>query len=45
MITRSSQIDVSELEIEVTTKDIKNLHIGVYPPDGHVRVSAPLEYD
>jgi predicted metal-dependent hydrolase len=23
-------------------KDIKNLHIGVYPPDGRVRVAAPL---
>lgn len=26
-------------------KDIKNLHIGVYPPDGRVRVATPLLVD
>jgi hypothetical protein len=26
----------------VVRKDIKNLHLGVYPPDGRVRVAAPL---
>ncbi|XKK40083.1 M48 family metallopeptidase [Nocardiopsis sp. ARC36] len=26
-------------------KDIKNLHIGVYPPLGRVRVAAPLRFD
>ena len=26
-------------------KDIKNLHIGVYPPNGTVRVAAPLSLD
>lgn len=35
-------IDVDEIPIEVHRKDIKNLHVGVYPPDGKVRVSAPL---
>ena len=29
------------IEIEVVQKPIKNLHIGVYPPDGRVRVAAP----
>lgn len=32
---------VSGMEIEVTKKDIKNIHLGVYPPDGRVRVAAP----
>lgn len=29
------------IDIEVVQKPIKNLHIGVYPPDGRVRVAAP----
>jgi predicted metal-dependent hydrolase len=28
--------------VEVVHKDIKNLHVGVYPPNGRVRVAAPL---
>lgn len=28
--------------MEVVRKDIKNLHLGVYPPSGRVRVAAPL---
>lgn len=28
--------------MEVVRKDIKNLHVGVYPPSGRVRVAAPL---
>lgn len=35
-------ITVSGLEVEVVRKDIKNLHLGVYPPHGHIRVAAPL---
>lgn len=31
--------------MEVVRKDIKNLHVGVYPPDGRVRVAAPLHID
>ena len=42
MTTSSSQIEIGDIEVEVISKDIKNLHIGVYPPDGNVRVSAPL---
>ncbi|NLI74706.1 MAG: M48 family metallopeptidase [Euryarchaeota archaeon] len=36
---------VSDIVIEVVRKDIKNLHIGVYPPDGRVRVATPLLVD
>lgn len=32
---------VSGIPVDVVRKDIKNLHIGVYPPDGRVRVAAP----
>lgn len=31
--------------MEVVRKDIKNLHLGVYPPSGRVRVAAPLSVD
>lgn len=38
-------IRVSGINVEVVRKDIKNLHIGVYPPEGRVRVAAPLLMD
>jgi len=38
--TRS--ITVSGIKVEIVRKDIKNLHLGVYPPQGRVRVAAPL---
>lgn len=45
MSTAKSTIEVSGTTIAVAFKDIKNLHISVYPPEGQVRVSAPLQYD
>ena len=36
------RITVSGMAVEVVRKDIKNLHLGVYPPLGRVRVAAPL---
>jgi len=38
-------ITVSGLTVEVVRKPIKNLHLGVYPPQGRVRVAAPLAVD
>jgi len=38
-------IRVSGIDVEVVRKDIKNLHVGVYPPEGRVRVAAPLLLD
>lgn len=37
------QISVSNIKIDIEKKDIKNLHLGVYPPNGRVRVAAPLK--
>jgi predicted metal-dependent hydrolase len=34
---------VADLDIEVIQKDIKNIHLAVYPPIGRVRIAAPLE--
>lgn len=39
------QITVNDLVVDVVRKDIKNLHLAVYPPDGRVRVAAPLLVD
>ncbi len=42
MITDKSQIRVNGVPVEIVRKGIKNLHLGVYPPHGRVRVAAPL---
>lgn len=36
------QIEISGINIEIQKKNIKNLHLVVAPPDGKVRVSAPM---
>jgi predicted metal-dependent hydrolase len=36
------QIKVNGLVVDVVRKNIKNLHLAVYPPLGRVRVAAPL---
>ncbi|MBF0273326.1 MAG: M48 family metallopeptidase [Magnetococcales bacterium] len=42
MITETQHITVSGIQVEVVRKAIKNLHLGVYPPHGRVRVAVPL---
>ena len=39
------QIVVSGIPVEVHKKDIKNMHLAVKPPDGHVVLSAPKSVD
>jgi len=39
------RITVNGLVVDVVRKDIKNLHLAVYPPYGRVRVAAPLRID
>lgn len=34
-------IELGNIKIEVEQKDIKNIHLSVYPPNGAVRISAP----
>src|SRR5258708_24320544 len=34
-------IQIGELSILVTKKDIKNVHLSVYPPDGRVTLVTP----
>jgi len=42
MNTEKHQISVGGVTVDVVRKAIKNLHLGVYPPHGRVRVAAPL---
>jgi predicted metal-dependent hydrolase len=45
MATERHAIEVQGMSVEVVRKDIKNLHVGVYPPNGRVRVAAPRRLD
>lgn len=39
------QISLGGIAVDVIQKDIKNIHLSVYPPTGRVRISAPLRMD
>lgn len=41
----STHIQLGDITIEVVQKSIKNLHLTVHPPDGRVRIAAPLHLD
>jgi predicted metal-dependent hydrolase len=45
MSTANAYITVRGINIDVVYKNIKNLHIAVYPPVGRVRVAAPERLD
>jgi predicted metal-dependent hydrolase len=36
-----NQLRLGEIAVDVVLKDIKNVHLSVYPPTGRVRISAP----
>ena len=35
-------MELGDITVEVVKKDIKNVHLSVYPPTGRVRISAPV---
>lgn len=37
-----SQLQLGGLQVAVVRKKIRNLHLSVHPPDGHVKISAPV---
>ena len=39
------QLKLGNIDIEVEQKDIKNIHLSVYPPKGRVRIAAPSKMD
>lgn len=45
MATERRRVSVGGVTVEIVRKDIRNLHVGVYPPSGRVRVAAPLRLD
>lgn len=42
-VKQGMHLAINGLVVGVERKTIKNLHLSVYPPDGRVHVSAPLE--
>jgi len=40
-----TQINLGGIAVDVVQKDIKNIHLSVYPPSGRVRISAPMRMD
>ena len=40
-----SQLTIGDLTIEVEFKPIKNIHLSVHPPNGHVRIASPTRMD
>ena len=40
-----TQIALGNIDVEVVKKDIKNLHLSVYPPNGRVRIAAPMRME
>lgn len=38
--TGVTRLDIGEWTIEVVRKNIKDLHVAVYPPHGHVRIAT-----
>jgi predicted metal-dependent hydrolase len=39
------EIQLGNITVEVTQKDIKNVHLSVYPPFGQVKIAAPERMD
>jgi predicted metal-dependent hydrolase len=39
------QIELGDITVDVVHKDIKNIHLSVYPPTGRVKISSPLRMD
>lgn len=36
-----AQVQLGNIAVDVVLKDIKNVHLSVYPPNGRVRIAAP----
>lgn len=41
MSTEARHLAIAGVRVAVVRKGIKNLHLGVYPPDGRVRIAVP----
>jgi predicted metal-dependent hydrolase len=45
MSIKQEKIAFANIEIDVIRKDIKNIHLAVYPPHGAIKLSAPNKTD
>ncbi|MBK8656988.1 MAG: M48 family metallopeptidase [Haliscomenobacter sp.] len=41
----TERLTVAGIDIDLIRKDIKNIHLAVYPPSGRVRIAAPEQMD
>ena len=41
----ATQLQLGDIAVDVVLKDIKNVHLSVYPPTGRVRISAPAAHE
>lgn len=44
-ILNVESISILDVDVEIYRKDIKNIHLRVYPPEGFVRATVPFEMD
>lgn len=44
-MSTKEHITIGTVEIDVVRKDIKNMHLAVYPPHGRIRLAAPIKTD
>jgi len=42
MTIETQHLNIGGIDVELVRKPIKNIHFGVYPPDGRVRIAVPL---
>nr|WP_321463836.1 SprT family zinc-dependent metalloprotease [uncultured Cohaesibacter sp.] len=45
MNTNNISVNILGLDVQVTRKKIKNLHLSVCPPDGRIKLSCPIHFD
>ena len=45
MSTSEEKLTFANIEIDVVRKDIKNMHLAVYPPHGRIRLTVPNRTD
>lgn len=45
MSTELKELVVGGIPVQVVRKNIKNLHLAIYPPEGRVRIAVPLHVD
>lgn len=41
----TTHFQLGDNNVEVVLKDIKNIHLSVYPPNGRIKIAAPLRMD